>query len=70
MPQVHDEEFLAALGVPRDELDRAFEWEGWTAGMVKKALARMAAAAELPPEKLLGREGTVGGPGPGQGRSA
>jgi hypothetical protein len=47
-PDLHDEEFLAVLGVPRDELDRAFEWEGWTAGMVKKGLVRMAAAAELP----------------------
>jgi hypothetical protein len=50
-----DTEFLAALGVPRDELDIAYEWEGWTASMVKRGLARMAVAAELPPEKLLAR---------------
>jgi hypothetical protein len=54
-PELHDEEFLAALGVPRDELDRAFAWEGWTVGMVKRGLARMAAAAELPPDKLRAR---------------
>jgi hypothetical protein len=54
-PDPEDGEFLAALGVPRDDLDAPFDWGGWTAGMVKRGLARLATAAKLPPEKLLAR---------------
>jgi hypothetical protein len=54
-PDPDEPAFLAALGVPRDELDRAYDWEGWTAVKVKRGLARMAADAKLPPEKLLAR---------------
>jgi hypothetical protein len=54
-PDPSDGGFLAIVGVPHDEIDTAFAWEGWTAGMVKKGLARLASAAKLPPEKLLAR---------------
>jgi hypothetical protein len=56
-PDPDDSAFLTALGVPRDELDRAYEWEGWTAFLVKRGLALMAAAAKRSPEKLLPARG-------------
>src|SRR5262249_31068235 len=37
-----DEDFLAGLGVPDDELDNAWRWDGWTAGIVRQAVEQMA----------------------------
>ena len=47
--------FLSGLGVPRDELDDAWSWEGWTAAAVRKGIGRMADASGITPEKALAR---------------
>jgi hypothetical protein len=47
--------FLSGLGVPRDELDDAWSWEGWTAAAVRNGIARMAEASGTTPEKALAR---------------
>jgi hypothetical protein len=38
-----DPEFLARLGVPTPYADRPYYWPGWTAGLVRKAAAAVAA---------------------------
>jgi hypothetical protein len=50
---IEEPDFLIALGVPEDELDDAYGWEGWTAGMVRKGLAELAHSVGREPEKLL-----------------
>jgi hypothetical protein len=50
-----DADFLAGLGVPQDEYDEPFAWNGWTAGMVRQALASMAREFKTSPEKVLPR---------------
>lgn len=50
-----DREFLVRLGVPGAFAGAPYEWEGWTAGPVRKALAEAAADFDLAPEFLLGR---------------
>jgi hypothetical protein len=47
--------FLVRVGVPEDELDAPWDWQGWTAGMVRRGIALVAAHAQYPPERLLGR---------------
>jgi hypothetical protein len=53
--EVEGAAFLTGLGIPRDEQDQAYQWGGWTAGLAKKGLARIAQAARLAPERLLAR---------------
>jgi hypothetical protein len=52
---IEDGGFLASLGVPGDELDNAFEWGGWTAAMVRQAVAQMAKEFKASPEKVLAK---------------
>jgi hypothetical protein len=47
--------FLVRVGVPEDELDAPWDWQGWTAGMVRRGIALVAAHAEYPADKLLSR---------------
>jgi hypothetical protein len=47
--------FLVCLGVPKDEADRPWDWEGWTLGMVRKAVEMIAAHGKFPADKLLAR---------------
>jgi hypothetical protein len=50
---VNDPEFLAGLGVPEEHHDDAFDWDGWTAGMARKAVAAMAEALKRSPDALM-----------------
>jgi hypothetical protein len=52
---VEDEDFLAGLGVPADERNAPWDWEGWTAGLARRAVATMAKQSRANPEKVLGR---------------
>jgi hypothetical protein len=52
---LEDEEFLAGLGVPADEVRDPWSWGGWTAGVMRRAIARIAQQARTRPEKLLAR---------------
>ena len=45
--------FLVRVGVPEDELDAPWDWQGWTAGMVRRGIALVATHAEFPVDKLL-----------------
>ena len=47
--------FLVRVGVPKDELDAPWDWQGWTAGMVRRGIALVAAHAEYPADKLISR---------------
>jgi hypothetical protein len=48
-------DFLAGLGVPRDELDNAWGWDGWTAGLVRRAVDQMARGCKTSAAKVLVR---------------
>jgi hypothetical protein len=48
-------EFLAGLGVPRDERDAPYDWEGWTAGTVRRGADQFAREGEADPDKLLAK---------------
>jgi hypothetical protein len=50
-----DQRFLAGLGVPRDELDNAWTWDGWTAAMVRRAVEQMARGRGTSAEEVLAR---------------
>src|SRR5262249_1035474 len=50
-----DEGLLTGLGVPADEVHDAWNWEGWTAGMVRKAVRQMAGEFKTDPAKLLAK---------------
>jgi hypothetical protein len=50
-----DPDFLAGLGVPADELDNAWAWDGWTAGMVRQAAEQMAQECKTSAAKVLAR---------------
>jgi hypothetical protein len=50
-----DKKFLAEVGLPADELDDPWNWQGWTAGMVRRAIDRMARAFKTSAVKLLAR---------------
>jgi hypothetical protein len=50
---IEDKKFLASLGVPADQLDEAFQWDGWTAGRVRAALEHMARVYKANPQKIL-----------------
>jgi RHS repeat-associated protein len=48
-----DANFVAYVGVPKDELDEPYEWSGWPAGMARKGWALLAKQGKKEPEKLL-----------------
>jgi hypothetical protein len=47
--------FLVRLGVPKDEVDRPWDWTGWSVGMVRQAVEMIAAHGQFPVDKLLAR---------------
>jgi hypothetical protein len=53
--EYEDAKFLAELGVPKGFIRAPYEWEGWTAGLVRKAAAAAAAEFDQSPEFLLAR---------------
>jgi hypothetical protein len=53
--EYEDADFLAGLGVPDDELDNPWGWDGWTAGMLGATLATMAKAHQTTADKILAR---------------
>jgi hypothetical protein len=55
LPCPADDTFLAALGVPENERETPYHWNGWTAGMFRKGLAEFAKAAKRKPTTLLAR---------------
>jgi hypothetical protein len=50
-----DPDLLAGLGVPDDELDDPWGWDGWTAGMVRLAVEQMAQECKTSAAKVLAR---------------
>jgi len=54
-PNIEGSEFLASVGTPEEELDDAYGWDGWTAGMVRKGLAELAYRIGIAPERLLAK---------------
>jgi hypothetical protein len=50
---IEDSDFLTNLGLPEDELDDAYRWYGWTAGMVRQGVAELANSIGIAPERLL-----------------
>jgi hypothetical protein len=52
---IEDSDFLIGLGLPEDEVNYAYRWDGWTAGMVRKGLAELAYSVGREPEKLLAK---------------
>ena len=48
-------DFLTSVGIPEDELDDAYRWDGWTAGMVRKGLTELANSTGREPGKLLAK---------------
>jgi hypothetical protein len=52
---IDDPEFLTRLGIPADELDDAYGWHGWSAGMVRRGLAALAKGGSIAPERLLAK---------------
>jgi len=50
---IEDQDFLIGLGLPEDEVNDAYRWDGWTAGMVRKGLAEFAYSIGIAPERLL-----------------
>jgi hypothetical protein len=48
-----DEDWLCRLGVPQDEVGDAFEWPGWTAGLLRRACEQIAQAAKVKLGRLL-----------------
>jgi hypothetical protein len=53
LPDPEDERWLTALGVPAEQVRDAYEWDGWTAGMVRLAWGQIARAGRVKPETLL-----------------
>jgi hypothetical protein len=54
-PDVEDKDFLAGLGVPPEELQDPYNWDGWNGGMVSRGLAQLARADGCTPARLLAR---------------
>jgi hypothetical protein len=52
---IEDSEFLASVGIPGEELDDAYRWDGWTVGMVCKGLTKLAKSVGREPGKLLAK---------------
>jgi hypothetical protein len=55
LPDVEGADFPASLGVPKEDADEAYEWDGWTAGMVAKGLALLAREAGWDQGALLAK---------------
>lgn len=55
LPDIEDMNFLRKLGVPRDKVSDAYQWPGWTAGLVQTAWKQIAGAAGVSPDDLLTR---------------
>lgn len=49
-----DPNFAALMGLPAECHEDAWEWDGWTAGLVRQIIAKLAARVRLSPEGLLG----------------
>ena len=58
-PGLNDGEFRAAVGLPDEWLDRAGEWDGWTAGAVRRGVGRLAAWAGWTVDRLLAEMGDI-----------
>jgi hypothetical protein len=54
-PDVEDAPFLVSVGVPAAEHDEPYQWDGWTAGHVRRGLGLLAKATKWTPERLLQR---------------
>jgi hypothetical protein len=54
-PDPEDTDFLAGLGVPEDDLEEAWDWTGWTAALVRRAVEVMAQECGGTPERALAR---------------
>jgi hypothetical protein len=52
---IEDPDFLTSAGVPEDELDDAYGWHGWTAGMGRQGVAELAESVGIAPERLLAK---------------
>jgi hypothetical protein len=52
---VEDKRFLAGLGVPADEADDPWLWEGWTAGLARRAVREIGKAFKADPDNLLAK---------------
>jgi hypothetical protein len=50
-----DKDFLAGLGLPGSALEAPYQWDGWTAGMVRQAIAEMARDFEADPGEILAK---------------
>jgi hypothetical protein len=50
-----DPDFLAGLGVPEDDREEAWDWTGWTAALVRRAVEAMAQECGGAPERALTR---------------
>jgi hypothetical protein len=50
-----DPDFLAGLGVPENDLEEAWDWTGWTAALVRRAVEVMAQQCGSTPERALTR---------------
>src|SRR5262245_7136642 len=46
--------FLLAIGLPESATDRPFEWDGWTAGVLRKGLGILAANQRLDMSAVVG----------------
>jgi hypothetical protein len=55
LPEYDSKPFLTELGVPAEECGQPFEWDGWTAGLVRRGLAQIAKVGRVNPKKLLAR---------------
>ncbi len=58
-PGLDDGAFRAAVGLPDEWLDRAGEWDGWTAGAVRRGVGRLAAWAGWTVDRLLAEMGDI-----------
>jgi hypothetical protein len=52
---IEDPDFLIGLGLPEDEVDEAYGWQGWTAGMVRQGAAKLSESIGMAPERLLAK---------------
>jgi hypothetical protein len=52
---IEDPDFLIGLGLPENEVDEAYCWHGWTAGMVRQGAAKLAKSVGIAPERLLAK---------------
>lgn len=48
-----DRGLLAAVGIPKEEWDNAYSYEGWTVGLARRAVAHIARTFRVDAERLL-----------------